>query len=115
MLLYSHVLHVHTESATLYLRGILREADVAVARATCAQLPTSIRLLRVDVRGVDVMDAAVREGIATLAREWRSTRLGHVIVAASLEKVGGWTPESEPRVHASDVGPVEAALLATYL
>lgn len=115
MLLYTHVLHVHNESATLYLRGILRDADVAVARATCAHLPGSIRLLRVDIRGVKTMDAAVRESIGALARDWRSTRIGHVIVAADLENAGGREPGHADDVRASDVGSFEAALLATYL
>ena len=115
MLLYTHVLHVHNESATLYLRGILRDADVAVARATCAHLPGSIRLLRVDIRGVKTMDAAVRESIGALARDWRSTRIGHVIVAATLENIGGAGPDHAIDACGSHVGPVEAALLATYL
>ena len=115
MLLYTHVLHVHSESATLYLRGILRDADVAVARATCAHLPASIRLLRVDIRGVRAMDTAVRESIGALARDWRSTRIGHVIVAATLENLGDRESDRQHDVRAPDVGPFEAALLATYL
>ena len=82
MLLYKFSLEVHSEFATLFLGGMLGGPDIAVARATCARLPRSIRLLRLDFQGVDALDTEARDGVAALIRDWRRDRFGHLAIVA---------------------------------
>jgi hypothetical protein len=118
MLLYTHTLEVHTEFATLYLRGALGGADVAVARATCARLPRSIRLLRVDASGIDATDAVARAEISKLVRYWRRERLGHVIIAGLDGQRDDGVPDSRIawmdgiNRHSSSTGNLYAEVVA---
>ena len=82
MLLYT--LEVHAEFATLHLRDLPRETDLPVARAVCARLPESVRVLRVNLHSVDGLDASMRQAILGLVRDWRRERLGHVTMAACV-------------------------------
>jgi hypothetical protein len=115
MLLYTHTLEVHTEFATLYLRGILTGADIGAARATCSRLPQSIRLLRLDVHGMHSIDADAKEGIAALVRDWRAGRLGHVIISAGIEDLASLAVDSPAKGWTPIADSFESALMATYL
>jgi ABC-type transporter Mla MlaB component len=115
MLRYTHLLEVHTEFATLHLRGLMCAEDVDMVRAMCGRLPESVRVLRVDLSGIAQLDSGVRDEIVLLVKEWRGRRFGHVIITGSpaeLESVATRRAEY-PRDITPDHG--NAALMASYL
>lgn len=115
MLRYTHLLEVHTEFATLHLRGMMCDDDVSLVRAMCTQLPETVRVLRVDLSGMAPLDEDVREHILALVKDWRARRFGHVIITGSpaeLESVATRRP-IVPRQLTPEHG--NAALMASFL
>lgn len=114
MLRYSHLLEVHMEFATLHLRGMLCDDDLGLVRAMCTRLPETVRVLRVDLSGMLPIDEDVRDHVVTLVKEWRTQRLGHVIITGSpaeLESVAARRPQTS-RLTPEHASP---ALMASFL
>ncbi len=115
MLRYTHLLEVHTEFATLHLRGMMADDDVGLVRAMCTRLPGTVRVLRVDLSGMSSLDDGVRDEVVALVKEWRAQRFGHVIITGS--------PAELESVSARRVGPPrqitpehgDVALMASFL
>ncbi|HEX4684787.1 MAG TPA: hypothetical protein VH277_18865 [Gemmatimonadaceae bacterium] len=77
-----HSIEVSRGIATLYLRETPRREDILDARARCARLPASVRVLRIDLHDVRAMNDAAHDALVVLVRDWRRSRNGHIIVAA---------------------------------
>jgi hypothetical protein len=112
MLIYAHSLEVHTAFATLHLCGHLRGPDVDIARAMCSGLPTTIRVLRLDLRDVEGTDSSVRDGISSLVKEWRRSRSGPVYLAFADTMAPFGVPDDGPPVPGAGA---DAALRGTFL
>ena len=112
MLRYCQTLEVHTDFATLYLRGTLGSSDVELVRAMCTQLPSTIRVLRLDASGLDRLDPEVRDSLNALVEEWRAVRNGQVIVAGSRRETVVGTPRVSTEATPTQPG---SALMATFL
>lgn len=112
MLLYT--LEVHAGLATLHLRDVPRSNDLAVARAICDRLPSTVRVLRVNLHSVVGLGAGVRDDIAALVRDWRRERLGHAIVVEATHD-GEAVVADRPATRTTAMTPPEAALMATFL
>jgi hypothetical protein len=112
MVLYT--LEVHRECATLYLRDLPGATDLAMARELCGRLPASVRVLRVDLRGVAGISTFLRDNIIALAREWRYERLAEVSVAGMPDHCGP-VAGTRSTAEALVVLSADAALTATFL
>ena len=107
-----------TETAILYLSGVLQADDVARLCAECGGLPATIRTLRLDLRslsadGVDAMDA-----VRALLPLWRESRGGHFRLAVDAPNlVATLTGGDGPRGPRSPWVPAQpsAAMTAAFL
>ena len=71
------------ESATLYLAGGLARADAPALLALCSALPTTVRILRLDLRAIGSLSAEAIEVIRRLLRDWGSNRRGEFRLSTS--------------------------------
>src|SRR4051812_34570546 len=80
MELFQVRLEAHRYGATLYIFGFL--ADLAAARAEIiiAQFPIGVRVVRVDLRGVQLIDSTAFVRVARSLRRWRDLRRGRVTI-----------------------------------
>ena len=69
-------LEAHANAATLYLHGTLLPHAVLGAFRPCYTLPSAVRRLRVDLRGVGATHHAAADTLAILVEEWERARRG---------------------------------------
>ena len=69
-------LEAHARAATLYLHGTLLPHAVVGAFRACYTLPSAVRRLRVDLRGVRATHPAAADTLAILVAEWARARRG---------------------------------------
>jgi len=81
-----YTLESHDRSATLYLRGELSTAGALHALNLCADLPRSVRALRVDCRGVGLFHPSAIDAFASLLGDWREGRGGMTHVELPRER-----------------------------
>jgi ABC-type transporter Mla MlaB component len=62
------------KTATLYLAGTVSVEDALTLCDACADLPMSVRTLRLDFRAIGSMSAAAIAVVRTLLRHWRAHR-----------------------------------------
>ena len=70
------ILEAHGSAATLYASGDLTTAAVRRAIASAESLPSHVRALCVDLRGIRRTDSRALRTLETFLRRWRSARRG---------------------------------------
>ena len=70
------ILEAHGSAATLYASGDLTTAAVRRAVANVETLPSHVRALCVDLRGIRRTDSRALRTLETFLRRWRSARQG---------------------------------------
>ena len=94
-----------TESATLYVSGVLRPGDVWELRQQCDGVVGSAQFLRVDMRGLVALEHEVLLDLRAMLCDWCATRgPGHVARAsdgfrAPLEGRSGGRPVESTAVE----------------
>jgi ABC-type transporter Mla MlaB component len=69
-------LEAHHDAATLYVAGTLSVAGAIDVMRRCEALPERVRALRVDLRGVRLLDVCALEALAFTLGRWRESRRG---------------------------------------
>ena len=70
------ILEAHGSAATLYASGDLTTAAVLQAAARVERLPSHVRAIRVDLRGIRRTDSRALRTLEVFLRRWRATRRG---------------------------------------
>jgi hypothetical protein len=73
-------LEAHGGSATIYVTGFLAHLAAGRAEEIVKGLPTSTRVLRVDLRAVELIDPAAFVGVARALARWREHTRGQVLI-----------------------------------
>ena len=81
-----YTLESHDRSATLYLRGELSAAGAVHALNLCADLPSTVRALRVDCRGIGLFHPSAIDAFASMLGDWREGRGGMTHVELPRER-----------------------------
>lgn len=113
---------VSDDSATLYLSGTLSVGDAFSLRRACADLPVSVRTLRLDLHGLTPMDDQAFSSVRGVLRYWRESRGGSFRVSLTTDSMVATYGEgsfADPRLgrRAAHVREPAAtpALMAMYL
>ena len=69
-------LEAHRRGATLYLRGTMSLGATQLVLRLFGRIPHRIRLLRVDLRGVEVFEESAVEALLDALARWRIERHG---------------------------------------
>ena len=99
---FCHVrLEAHHRGATIYVVGML--ADVAATRAEnlIANLSGDLSVIRVDLRGVQIIDPSAFIRVARSLRHWRDLRRGRVTIEVperSLRSNAVYPTVAKPRL-----------------
>jgi len=72
-----------SESATLYLAGGLTLVDGPALLAVCDSLPTTVGILRLDLRALGYLSAEAIDVIRRLLRHWGAQRRGEFRLSTS--------------------------------
>ena len=116
MLNETNVVEIHSDTATLYLRGALTSAEIPAIQVACERLPRAVRILRIDLHGVIAMEGSMRDAIIEMLRAWRRDRLGLVFIAGGVEAFRRLATRStfdEPAARPPQLR--DEALMAVYL
>jgi ABC-type transporter Mla MlaB component len=70
----------HATGSTLYVAGVLAPRAAARFEDEIGVLPASTRVVRVDLRGVVVIDPAAFVRVARSLTHWRDARRGQVLI-----------------------------------
>lgn len=105
-----------TESATLYVGGRLARHDAPALLALCDSLPTTVTILRLDLRAVGYLSGDAIDVIRRLLRRW-STRRGGEFRLSTSHLLATYRPaeRTEPAVPALAWGSMNEALAGTCL
>jgi hypothetical protein len=128
MTVLHHHLEMCTESATLYVSGVLRPGDVWELHQRCESVIRSARLLRVDLHGLVALEHETLLDVRAMLCDWCSTRgPGHAARASdgfrapcdmyarlSLAERAEPEPWSDDTVWMPDNGPLVVLRLAKY-
>jgi ABC-type transporter Mla MlaB component len=85
-------LEAHRDAATLYVAGTLSVAGALDVMRRCDALPNRVRALRVDLRGVRLMDVCALEALAFTLRRWRDARCGITRIALPSPRAAAVAP-----------------------
>ena len=110
-------LEIAGEAAALYVYGSLGEESVEILLAVCASLPPFIRTLRLDLRGIGVMNAEATNAVRRLLAQWRDTRRGDFRLNTSyMVATCSQSVETAPAVTVSNSLRIASdAMSAAYL
>lgn len=73
-------LEAHQHGATMYVVGLLADLAASRAEALIAQVPIGTAVIRVDLRGVLLIDPRAFVRIARSLNHWRDLRRGRVMI-----------------------------------
>ena len=88
----------HGSGATLYLTGALSLCGARRALDAVRALPSAVRALRIDMRGIRLFDPEALHLLAVELRDWRSARAGITRVKLPGSR---WPLYQMPQTHAS--------------
>ena len=71
-------LEAHEGGATIYVIGLLAELAASRAERIIGQVPVGTSVIRVDLRGVQLIDPAAFVRVARSLNSWRDVRGGRV-------------------------------------
>ena len=71
-------LEAHTHGATIYVVGLLADLAASRAEALIAQVPIGTSVIRIDLRGVHLIDPRAFVRFARSLNDWRDLRRGRV-------------------------------------
>ena len=93
----------HHSGATIYVAGWLGDSAALRTEELVRGLPTQICALRVDIRGVDLIDPSAFVRVARTLGRWRDARRGRVTLQFPARSGGA---RSRPRLvdHPSTMG-----------
>ncbi|MEO7083398.1 MAG: hypothetical protein ABI442_10025 [Gemmatimonadaceae bacterium] len=80
MELFHTTIEAHSMGATLYITGFLTDAAATQTAELMAGLPADTRVIRVDLRGVELIDPTAFVTIARTLSGWRDARRGRVTI-----------------------------------
>ncbi len=106
-----HTLEAHPGAATLYLRGRVSVPGFLGAMRQAEDLPGDAWVLRLDLTGVEMLDAGTLRIIWHSLRRWRDRRSGLTLVAARP----GAAPVVTEALHAPCTTMTRRAHLARML
>lgn len=117
----THAMHYQLEqtnqAATLYVAGSLARHDAPALLALCNSLPTTVSILRVDLRAVGSLSADAIDVIRRLLRHWAASRRGEFRLSTS-HLVATYRPAEPSEVVPMAMpawGSMNEALAGTYL
>jgi hypothetical protein len=73
-------LEAHQHGATMYVTGLLADLAASRAEALIAQVPIGTAVIRVDLRGVVLIDPRAFVRVARSLNHWRDLRRGRVTI-----------------------------------
>ena len=113
---------VSDDSATLYLTGTLLPSDAFSIGRICAELPATVRTLRLDLHGLTRMEDQAFSSVRAVLRYWRESRGGSFRVSLTTDSMVATYGEgsfADPRLGRRAAATREAsatpALMAMYL
>ncbi len=117
----THAMHYQieqtSEAATVYVAGDLSQHDAPALLALCSSLPTTVSILRLDLRAVGQLSADTIDVIRRLLRHWSASRGGEFRLSTS-HLLATYRP-AEPReiapIHGLAWRSTNEALAGTYL
>jgi hypothetical protein len=74
------VFEAHGRSATIYVTGFLAHLAAGRAQDIVHALPTTTRIVRVDLRAVELIDPSAFVGVARTLARWRDVTRGQVMI-----------------------------------
>jgi hypothetical protein len=73
-------LEAHGHSATIYVTGLLAQLAAGRAEEIVSGLPAATRILRVDLRAVELIDPTAFVRVARVLARWRDDTRGKVMI-----------------------------------
>lgn len=70
----------HESAATIYIAGLLTDDAAGQTEMLIAGLAAKIRVVRLDLRAVDLIDPSSFVRVARALNQWRDTRRGRVTI-----------------------------------
>lgn len=70
----------HESAATIYIAGLLMDAAAEQTESFVSALENQIRVVRLDLRAVDLIDPASFVRVARALNQWRDVRRGRVTI-----------------------------------
>jgi hypothetical protein len=80
MELFQVSLEAHGSGATIYITGLLAEPAAARTGAVIDLMPGATRVIRLDLRAVELIDPAAFVSVARALNRWRDARFGRVTI-----------------------------------
>lgn len=80
MELFQVSLEAHGSGATIYITGLLAEPAAARTGSVIALMPPTTRIIRLDLRAVELIDPTAFVGVARALNRWRDERFGRVTI-----------------------------------
>jgi hypothetical protein len=93
-------LEAHQHGATIYIVGLLADLAASRAETLVAQVPIGTAIIRMDLRGVQLIDPGAFVRVARSLNKWRDLRRGRVNIAF---------PERSARRSTTRVQPIREA------
>ena len=80
MELFQVSLEAHGFGATIYIMGLLAEPAAARTGTVIGLMPLTTRVIRLDLRAVELIDPTAFVRVARALNRWRDERLGRVTI-----------------------------------
>lgn len=80
MELFQVSLEAHRYGATIYVVGLLAEPAAACTGTVIDLIPVATRIIRLDLRAVEIIDPTAFVSVARALNRWRDVRRGRVTI-----------------------------------